>query len=555
MKGYVRIGLGLLIATASLAQAQTVIFVDDDAPAGGNGITWLTAYDDLQDALAVAPDEIRVAEGTYKPGAQRTDTFQLIAGVAIHGGYRGLGSGGDPNDRDIAAFPTILSGDIGIPADPNDNSFHVVTGSGTDTTAVLDGFTVASGRADGVYPHNNGGGMYNWGNGSPTVTSCVFSGNSATNAGGGMRNSWSSHPALTNCTFAGNAAPSGAGMYNHQDSAPTVTNCIFIGNSSTEAGGGLLNDHGCSPTLTNCRFLGNSAPLGGGMYNWVASNPTLTHCTFIGNLATTEGGGMFNGESSCPTLMNCAFSGNSAEHAGGGIRNCDSSPLLVSCTFSGNSAANDGGAVDNITQSHAMLINCMFTGNSSTYGGGMRNDDSNSTLVNCTFTGNTARTWGGAIYNWNSSPSLANCIIWGNVPEEVYVGSGVPVVTYSCIRGGWEGEGNVDVAPLFAGDFRIAPGSPCIDAGSNGAVPADACDLDGDGNTAEPIPFDLHGLPRFYDDPATPDTGSGEPCVVDMGAYEYVLMAPAGSGDLDGDGDVDVDDFASFQQQFTGPLP
>jgi hypothetical protein len=57
-----------LLLTAPL-QAQTTWHVDDDAAAGGDGTTWSTAYKYLQDALAVATagDEIRVAQGTYKP--------------------------------------------------------------------------------------------------------------------------------------------------------------------------------------------------------------------------------------------------------------------------------------------------------------------------------------------------------------------------------------------------------------------------------------------------------------------------------------------------------
>jgi len=56
--------------------------------------------------------------------------------------------------------------------------------------------------------------------------------------------------------------------------------------------------------------------------------------------------------------------------------------------------------------------------------------------------------------------------------------------------------------------------SPCIDAGDNTAVPADTTDLDADGNTAEPIPFDLDGKPRIVD--GDNDGNS----VVDMGAFE-----------------------------------
>jgi len=212
---------GVAVGLVAAGGAQgAVSFVDDDAAAGGNGQSWATAYKYLQDALAgVAGSggtitEIRVARGTYKPDqgtgktpGDRTATFQLINGVALKGGYAGLGAP-DPNARDIAANVTTLSGDLAGNdgsnfANNGENSNHVVTGSGTDATAVLDGVTVKAGNADGNWPNNAGGGMFN-DSGSPTVTHCTFSGNSAT-GGGGMHND-SSSPAVTTCTFSGNSA-------------------------------------------------------------------------------------------------------------------------------------------------------------------------------------------------------------------------------------------------------------------------------------------------------------------------------------------------------------
>lgn len=107
---------------ASSAHGQTIIHVDDNAPSDGDGTTWATALNSLQDALALATtgDEIFVAQGTYVPSdcdggecleIHRAETFQLISGVSIYGGYAGVGTP-DPNLRDIILHETILSGDL-----------------------------------------------------------------------------------------------------------------------------------------------------------------------------------------------------------------------------------------------------------------------------------------------------------------------------------------------------------------------------------------------------------------------------------------------------------
>jgi len=295
------------------------IFVDVAASGANDGTSWANAYNYLQDALADAnsisvPVEIRVAEGIYTPDSNSADpngtgdreaTFQLINGVTLQGGYAGFGEP-DPNARDIDLYETILNGDLDgndvQVSDPCDllteptrgeNSYHVVTGSGTDPNAVLDGFTITAGNANGSDPHGWGGGMCNANESSPTVTNCTFSGNSAC-AGGGMYND-SSSPTVTNCTFICNSALADGGGMNNENSSPMVSNCAFIGNS-TEDGGGMCNCSS-SPTVTNCTFTGNSAISpdvhvlgGGGMCNVEYSSPTLTNCILWGNSSPEPNG-------------------------------------------------------------------------------------------------------------------------------------------------------------------------------------------------------------------------------------------------------------------------
>ena len=347
----------------------TTIYVDDDATGANEGSSWADACQCLQDALAAAQyaDEIRVAQGTYKPdqkvmigrgglqiitsSGDRTATFQLINAVSLKGGYAGFGEP-DPDARDIEAYETILSGDLNgddMPvANPSDlmdeptraeNSFHVVTGSWADETAVLDGFTITAGNANmPTGADKRGGGMYNQ-DGSPIVTNCTFNGNSA-NAGGGMRNNNSS-PRVANCTFRGNSANNKGGGIHNYGSHPNITNCTFSENSA-ENGGGLRNGINSSPAVTNCTFSKNSAEYGGGMYNNRSSSPTVTNCTFSSNLAS-RGGAIYN-ESGSLNVINCILWGDTPEEIYGstlvitysdvqggwpGEGNIDADPLFV----------------------------------------------------------------------------------------------------------------------------------------------------------------------------------------------------------------------------------
>ena len=592
-------GDGVVTVDMGAYEAQ-VIYVDRDAVGANDGGNWGDAFVNLYDALgeAVWGDEIRVAEGTYLPDTTgfanaRDAAFALVNGVTVRGGYAGYGAV-DPDERDIGLYETILSGDLlgnddpatpveELLSDPNraDNCYHVFyhPGGGLDPSAVLDGFTIIGGNANGGLSYSDyGGGMYNRADSNPTVSNCTFSGHSAAMKGGGMFNVVSS-PVVTGCTFIGNSANHGGGMY-ASSSNMTVTNCVFSTNLSILAGGGMHNMESNS-TVSNCSFIGNSAKYGfgggifnnssnltvsgctfsdnssneggGGMCNW-SSSPTVTDCTFNGNSANWEGGGMNNSYSSSPTMTNCSFSDNSAS-SGGGMYNDSSSPAIMGCHFVDNSALGDGGGMHN-TSSSPIVADCIFIGNSAvSEGGGMSNMRCSPTVVNCTFSGNSADCGGGMYSNRISSiPVVNNCILWGNTAisgsNEIY---GDPVISYCDIAGsggsggGWDinlgtdGGGNIDVDPEFVDpngadgvigteddNLRLMPGSPCIDAGDNGAV-TEATDLD--------------GLGRIV------DGDCDLTATVDMGAYEFDWLY---LGDFAGGCDVNLMDLGVLAESFGG---
>jgi hypothetical protein len=269
------------------------VYVDSNpAITTHDGLSWATAYADLQPVLtaAVSGTTIKVADGTYRPtsGTDRTISFVLKNGVGLYGGYAGFWAT-DPDARDVGAYLTILSGDVGTVGQISDNSYHVVVGSNTDASAVLDGFTITAGNANGSSGTDteNGGGIFS-NAGSPTIANCTLVRNSSTNHGGGMYNVISS-PTLTNCMFRGNSAygNGGGGMFN-VSSSPAISNCVFSNNFATNQGGAIYNYYTgvirCSPRLTNCTFSGNAAKWGGGIHNWYAS-PILTNCIIWGNIA------------------------------------------------------------------------------------------------------------------------------------------------------------------------------------------------------------------------------------------------------------------------------
>ena len=173
-----------------------IIYVDQSALGLNNGSGWLDAFTDLNDALDLAgvgcAKKIYVAQGTYQPGSQSSDSFIIPLGLALYGGFPAGGSA--LQQRRWLNYETILSGAIG----PNNFSQIVVLISDAndvpiadaDLPAVLDGFIVA----DGQY------GLYCSG-GAPVIT----------------------HNRFYNLDY---------GIYCVNSSAPTITNNLIYDNST-----------------------------------------------------------------------------------------------------------------------------------------------------------------------------------------------------------------------------------------------------------------------------------------------------------------------------------
>gem|GEM_PF-1141457 len=507
-----------------------VVHVDLDATGVNDGSSWSDAFTDLQTALAFAVpgNEIWIAEGTYHPAAPNGDgtaTFSLRSNISWYGGF--AGDEITRVARDPVAHPTILSGDLndddgggtGVNAiwyNMGENSNHVVTATNLYSTAVIDGFTITRGRA----VQATGGGAL----------------------GAGMTTSYCDDLQIANCTFTGNIGQSGAALYN-ATSLTTISGSIFSGNLASGGRGGAIyhasdwQDRSITYVLTinDSSFLSNTADASissgdaGAIWSDFSAPVDIDHCLFEGNTAKWR------------------FANGNTNSSGGAMLIFGQGSRITNSTFR-NNRAHIGGAL--WVARDTEIINCVFVKNEAFrqsvgiydyggYGGAIYSPgygSNNSLLIDhCTFHLNEGRSVGGVL--GHVGVQIVNSILYTNISTEVeatlldqQVG-GELLISNSCVKGLWPLEnGNISVDPLFIDqdgsddipgnaddDLRLNDGSFCIDAGDNAAFPADMPQLDFAGNA------------RFYDDPDTPDTGSGLAPITDMGAYEFDGSSVGGS--------------------------
>ncbi len=451
--------------------AQTTYYVDDDSTCTSScGSSWATAYPDLHAALAAASDgdTIRVGQGTYWPTyceecdeEDRGQTFQLVDGVTIEGGYAGYGAG-EPNTRDLAIYQTILSGDLDTTS--NDDSFHVVSaGPGIGTDTVLDGVTIKKGRADGDSTESR--------RGAGLCLTGYVAGNPPTP---------SASPTIRNCTFEYNTATaptpyyqaSGGAVFCGTPSTAEFENCTFQNNTAWNQGGAVFADK-AAPKFTDCRFISNYAygvdyddGFGGavaiGNQSGFDHDVEFLRCIFQHNVAAQDGGAIYTNDSTVGDLVmtNCLLYRNNA-----GVAT--------------NRTTGKGGAI--YTTRLTYLTNCTIAQN---------------------WTGDADG--GGGIYHNVDSPEdseMNNCILWENTADgddsdeadQIVVADDWLDVFNTCIQvietEEWEEEEtNTTGNPLFTSLVNdnyvlVTSGcsgqdcdSSCIDEGDNGDIECEGVD-------------------------------------------------------------------------------
>ncbi|UCF43838.1 MAG: right-handed parallel beta-helix repeat-containing protein, partial [Planctomycetota bacterium] len=453
-------------------------------------------YATIQAAIdaAVDGDEVIVADGTY--------TGQGVSNNGIHFiDFRGkaitVKSQNGPENCVIDFTSAIL-----------DCGFMFYRQEGRDS--VLDGLTLRGGYgavncADNSNPTIQNcvitgktteyGGGINCYDSSPLIINCTIRGNRAKErSGGGIHCRGQSSPVIENCTISKNAAPRGGGIYcnneGFEDTGPLIINCTVTDNTAEYEDGGICTEYS-SATIVNCIVSDNTGGHGGigGIVCRSGGRTTISNSIISNN----EGGGILCINSSVQ-ISNCTIT----ENLLGGVTCTDGDVTIANCMISGNI-----GSVS-CARSGCIISNCELTGNRVRWDYGVVNClyESEIMIRNCTIADNKAHRAGvirdaGIRCSDGGSLTVTNSVLWSGSIENVGQGTYV-TVTYSDIEGGYPGQGNIDVDPCFAfaGDYHLAPDSPCIDTGDTNYVP-------------EPNEADLDGKVRI--------SGS----TIDMGAYEF----------------------------------
>lgn len=333
------------VVSTPTAQAQVVLYVDDDTcPATGLG-TQGSPYCHIQDAIDAANNfyEIRVAEGNYigveTVSVQQWEGVYTYTQVAIITKSITLEGGYTPDNwltPDPAANPTVID------AQQQGRGISIVGTTSQHPFVTIDGFTITGGDYTGL--------------GNP--------------------------PGASNQECDDEGADCGGGLYAYR-SGFNLRNSIIHNNVASQnvgTGGGIYFSHTSAPiTIENTQVLSNSnAGLrsnSGGLYGISVMHPlTISHCLFQSNVASTASGLFLAYNIEAPiTIQDTDFLSNVAETgeaAGARIRLVEDGHMLQMdrVRFQNNQAHDRAGALyidaAGPFTPQVRLTNLLFSGNS-----------------------------------------------------------------------------------------------------------------------------------------------------------------------------------------------
>ncbi len=344
---------------------------------------------------------------------------------------------------------------------------------------------------DCIITNNNRSGDFGRGGGvlitycsnlGPVLQNCIISENSSSHAGGGIaiRCLNSKTYLLQDCVISGNTTEgNGGGLYIGR-TADTIVNRCVIENNTAENGGGVYTDSESKMLLDHCSIIGNTAENnGGGIYN--TGIESVIYSSLISGNVAQWGGGIWSETLGNPlSVIDSKIYVNQAVFDGGGLWCRNTPSQLMDSEIMFNTVSNDGGGILCHINAPTLITNCILSDNNADHTGGgiLCWDNSPPELSNCTLSRNQSGSTGGISCVFESAPIITNCIVWNNANEEVFDDSGNAQITYSDIQGGFPGEGNVNMDPLFnsgpLGDFYLShidagqdENSPCINSGSD----------------------------------------------------------------------------------------
>jgi len=253
--------------SGGILTAADTLFVVSSAQHGRDGRSWETAFPTLQSAVAAAltGDEIWVARGTYRVGAE---VINIPSGILLFGGF--VGTEVRREERDWLANP------VNISPLPDPSPMITLTHVSADTR--LDGFVVFGATSRAVLVDG----------GAPLIRNCVFKENHAQEAGAVLVVNADS-AVFSFCTFSRNTTVTrGGALMTLADRGRTcdvlIEQCIFDGNT-TEGRGGAVAVVGAKArtNIVNCVFLENIAEYSAGAVYSLDAATYLSHCTFVRN--------------------------------------------------------------------------------------------------------------------------------------------------------------------------------------------------------------------------------------------------------------------------------
>jgi hypothetical protein len=351
----------------------------------------------------------------------------------------------------------------------------VIFENGEDSMTVITGFAIQNGFA------SNGGGIH-CNSSSPVISFNNIAENFFRYRGGGIYCD-NSYLNIENNNIGNNAGGNyGGGIYcNNSD--PIIKYNSIKGNSSGSSGGGICC-HFSSPTIFSNNISDNSVgSSGGGIFCGFYSNPIIVNNSIDGNLANFEGGGIKCTLLSTATIRHNEILENIAVQGGGiAIVVGSDERFEVSDNIIYNNVANiaNGGGIYCEISAPIFFNNKIINNTANGFGGGICSYHSNLLIINDIISRNIANMSGGGVYFSNLSTNIINSILWADSAfiegDEIFLSGDSLIVNYCNIQGGWPGQGNINIDPLFRdpdnGDFHLmsiacgdSADSPCIDAG------------------------------------------------------------------------------------------